>query len=196
MFFRDLVRGAQTSRRVKAQMLKSGFTLFGDRLWTEQEDAICRICYPDYFALQQILYTRSPDAIKGHCRKLGLVKPRHVWMPLEKARLRKMYPEASREEICAAFPGIDWRNIQAAAQFRGYRRKKKPYKITGVVALDGLRLFLYKEDINMREADEDCGTKRYLQTRGYRTKYPNFRYIYRAVKFYGGHLEIRWQDAD
>jgi hypothetical protein len=192
MYLGDFTRGARTSGRVKEHMLRTGYTLFGSRLWSEQEDVICHICYPDYFAMAQILDGRTPAAIKARCRKLGLVRKRKHWGPLEKMRLRKMYPEGSREDICAAFPGVEWQNIRSSAQYYGYRRKKKPYKITGVVALDEFRRFCYDEKINMREADEDAGTKRYFQTRGYRSAHPNFRYIYRAVKFYGGVLNVRW----
>ncbi len=46
----------------------------------------------------------------------------------------------------------------------------------------------------MRDFDEEAGTKRYFQTRGYRSKYPNFRAINRGVRALGGHLEIRWDE--
>ncbi|MDB5524777.1 MAG: hypothetical protein JWM58_2540 [Rhizobium sp.] len=173
-------------------MLKTGFTLFGQRIWNEQEDFACKLFFPDYLGLQQILYSRSSAAIKAHCRKLGLVRPRHSWTPLERQKLRKLYPTASREEICLTFPNIDWENIQAMARYYGYRRKKKPYKITGVVALDQTRVQCYNENVNMRELDEECRTKRYFQTRGYRSKYPDFKAINRAVKWFGGQMEVRW----
>ena len=83
-------------------------------------------------------------------------------------------------------------NIQAAARYYGYRRKKKPYKITGVPALDQLRCRCYEAHLTMRDADEEAGTKRYFQTRGYRSKYPNFKAISRGVKALGGHLEVNW----
>lgn len=196
MYLGDFTRGARTSQRVKQHMLRTGFTYFGGKLWEEQEDVICRMCYPDYFAMAQMLPLRTSAAIKARCRKLGLVHHRHFWTPLEKMRLRKMYPEASREEICAAFPGIPWEHIQSTAQYHGYRRKKKPYKITGIVANDQLRQCCYRENVNMRELDEECNTKRYFQTRGYRTKYPNFVAINRAVKWFGGELEVKWAASD
>lgn len=192
MYLGDFIRGVNTSRRVKEQILRSGFTLFGTRVWTEQEDVVCRIFFPDYFAMSQVLDGRTKAAIQARCRKLGLVRQRKHWGPLDKMRLRKMYPEAPREDICAAFPGVDWLNIQAMARYYGYRRKKKPYKITGVVAQDDLRQFLYDQNINLREADEDAGTGRYMQTRSYRSKYPNFRHINKAVTHYGGYMLVRW----
>jgi len=173
-------------------MLRSGFTISGHRLWTDDEDLVCQIFYPDYFAISQVLYTRSRRAIQARCQKLGLVPRRLSWGWSERQILRKLYPEASREEICATFPQADWQKIQSAARYRGYRRKKKPYKITGVVALDQLRLECYERKLNMRETDEDAGTGRYFQTQGYRSKYPNFKAIHRAVRVLGGHLEVHW----
>jgi len=46
----------------------------------------------------------------------------------------------------------------------------------------------------MRDFGEEAGTKRYFQTRGYRSKYPNFRAINRGVRALGGRLEIRWDE--
>lgn len=43
----------------------------------------------------------------------------------------------------------------------------------------------------MRDFDGEAGTKRCFQTRGYRSKYPNFGAINRGVKALRGGLEIR-----
>lgn len=177
-------------------MLKTGYTLFGQKLWSEDEDLICRAFYPDYFAIRQILYNRSELAIKTRCRKLGLIRPRKSWKAIDKLKLRKLYPEASHEELLHTFPGTEWRSIQSAANYYGYRRKKKPYKITGVLALDQLRLRCYEIKWTMRDADEASGTKRYFQTRGYRGIYPNFRMIYRGVCALGGRLSVNWDDDE
>lgn len=187
-------RNAGSAERIRAQMLRTGFTLFGQRIWTEQEDFVCRLFYPDYFALRQILYNRSEHAIKARCRKLGLVRKRHSWTPLKKQKLRRLYPEATHEELLAAFPGVDIQNIRSAARYYGYRRKKKPYKITGIPALDQLRSRCYDIKWTMRDADEEAGTKRYFQTRGYRSTYPNFRAIHRGVEALGGRLEVKWYE--
>ena len=192
MSLSHLARGAASAARLRAHVLRSGYTLFGEKAWTEGEDLVCRLFWPDYFALRQILYTRSECAIKSRCRRLGLARRRRMWGPLDKQKLRRLYPEGTKEEICSAFSDVSWENIQAVARYYGYRRKKKPYKITGVPALDAVRSRCYDVKINMRELDEDCGTKRYFQRRGYRSDYPNFRAINRAAKYLGGHMEVRW----
>lgn len=190
MQLKRAARGAAAAARLRSHILKSGYTLFGQRVWTEGEKLACELFYPDYFALRQILYTRSLSAIRSQCRALGLCKSRHHWGPLDKQKLRKIYPTGTREEICAAFPDVDWQNLCAVARYYGYRRKKKPYKITGVPALDAVRSRCYDVKINMRELDEDCKTKRYFQRRGYRSEYPNFRAINRAARYLGGELRL------
>jgi hypothetical protein len=185
-------RNAASAERARARILRSGFTIGGQRIWTPQEDAVCRLFYPDYFAMKQVLDHRTRKAIQARCNRLGLVKPRYCWQGLAKMKLRKLYPEASRQEICDAFPGVEWEKIQSAAYRYKYRRKKKPYKTTGIPALDQVRSCCYARNLNMREADEEAGTKHYFQTRGYRTQYPNFKAINRCVRALGGHLEVRW----
>lgn len=185
-------RNAAAAQRVRARILRTGYTLFGQRLWSEEEDLVCRLFYPDYFALRQILYNRTARAIQRRCQVLGLAKRRRQWGPLDKQKLRKLYPSASREEICATFPDVAWENIQAVARYYGWKRDKKPYKITGIVSLDQVRRRCYEIKWTMRDLDEESRTKRYFQTRGYCSKHPNFKQINRAVKTLGGQMEVRW----
>ncbi|WP_260693196.1 hypothetical protein [Rhizobium leguminosarum] len=117
-------------------MARLGVTPAGHKVWTEIEDDFCRLLYFDHFALRQILRHRTARAIQARCCELGFGRKYHRWGPLERQKLRKLYPEASREEICATFPDIPWENIQAAARYYGYRRKKKRYVITGIAAND------------------------------------------------------------
>lgn len=194
MDLRYLARNAVSAERSRQRILRSGFTISGQRIWTDDEDLICRSFYPDYFAIYQILHTRSKKAIQSRCQKLGLVPTRQSWGWAARQTLRKLYPEASREEICRVFPSADWLKIQAAARYYGFRRVKRPYKITGIPALDQFRSRCYDIKWTMRDADEEAGTRRYFQTRGYRTKYPNFKAISRGVRALGGHLEVRWDE--
>ncbi|KQW62676.1 MULTISPECIES: hypothetical protein [unclassified Ensifer] len=186
-------RNAASAARVRARILRTGFTLFGQRVWSAEEDLVCQLFYPDYFALRQILYNRTSRAIQKRCQSLGLAKRRRQWGPLDKQKLRKLYPSATREEICATFPDVAWENIQAVARYYGWKRNKKPYKITGVVSLDQVRVRCYEIKWTMRDLDEESRTKRYFQTRGHRSKYPNFKEINRAASVLGGQLEIQWR---
>lgn len=114
--------------------------------------------------------------VASKARPLGLVKSwNHQWTAREISILRRLYPTASREEICAAIPGIDWRRICVAARYYGIRREKRPYKITEVQSLDQVRLRCYEIKWTMRDLDEECRTKRYFQTRGHRSDYEPHR---------------------
>lgn len=194
MSLAQFVRGAVSAERIRERMLRSGFTLFGQKLWGEDEDLVCRLVHPDIFALRQILYARSEGAIRARCRKLGLTSRRRTWGPLDKQRLRKLYPEATHDELRAAFPSVEIERIRRVAQYYGYRRKRKPYKITGVVPLDQLRERAYDIGWYMPDVDDDAGTGRYFQSRGYKSKYPNFKAIQRGIKVLGGHLEAVWDE--
>lgn len=186
-------KGTASAERVRARIMRTGFTLFGQRVWSAEEDLVCRLFYPDYFALRQILYNRTPLAIQKRCQALGLAKRRRQWGPLDKQKLRKLYPSATKEEICATFPDVAWENIRAVAQYYGWKRDKKPYKVTGVIPLDQVRSRCYEIKWTMRDLDEESRTKRYFQTRGYRSKSPNFKDINRAAVVLGGQMEIRWE---
>lgn len=148
-----LTRNAVSAERARSRILRSGFTISGHKLWTDKEDLVCRIFYPDYFAICQVLDTRSKKAIQTRCQKLGLVPSKQSWGWPARQKLRKLYPETSREDICKFFPGVEWQKIQSAARYYGYRRKKKPYKITGVLALDQLRKHCYDSNLTMRDTD-------------------------------------------
>lgn len=165
------------------------------RFWEEREDDTCRLFYPDYYAIHRVLRWRTLGAIKWRCKKLGLVKQSfHRWTARDISILRRLYPAGSREEICEAIPGVEWSTIRVAARYYGLRRNKKPYKITAVKALDEVRLRCYDLRWTMRDLDEECRTKLYFQTRGYRSEYPNFKAINRAVECLGGVLEVTWRD--
>lgn len=103
-----LARNAVSAERARSRILRSGFTISGHKLWTDKEDLVCRIFYPDYFALCQVLDTRTKKAIQTRCQKLGLVPRKQSWEWPARQKLRKLYPEASREEICRFFP---WRRM-------------------------------------------------------------------------------------
>lgn len=179
----------------KTRIRRQGIGWNFQRVWLEKEDVVCRLFYPNIYAISRVLKWRSDGAIRWRCKKLGLVKNwSHRWTAREISILRKLYPTAPKEEICAAIPGVEWRRICVAARYYGFKREKKPYKITGVPSLDSVRSKCYDIKWTMRDLDEECRTKRYFQTRGYRSEYPNFRAIGKAVDFFGGFMVVQWPD--
>lgn len=194
MDLRTLTKNARSAARARARLLRDGVTPSGHKVWTDEEDLACRLFYPDYFALSRILPHRSPVAVRQRCGRLGLVRRYASWPAIERQKLRRLYPSATREEICAAFPGVSWVNICSAARRYGYKRNRKPYKITGVVALDQVRARCFEIKWIMRDLDEEARTKRYFQKRGSASRWPNFQAIRRAVVVLGGDFEVRWSD--
>lgn len=165
------------------------------RYWAEREDLVCCLFYPNLGTIKWLLPWRTTGAIRWRCKQLNLFKPLcHRWTAREISILRKLYPSGTREEICEAIPNVDWQRICVAARYYGFRRDKKPYKITGVKALDGVRSKCYDLRWTMRDLDEECRTRNYFQTRGYRSEYPNFKAINRAVSTLGGILEVHWEE--
>jgi hypothetical protein len=191
----QLAKDAAVTERTRLKILRSGFTVSGHKLWTDEEDLICRIFHPDYSAICQVLHARSRKAVQTRCQRLGLAPRREAWGWSARQKLRKLYPDADRKEICDAFPGVSWDRIQAAARYYGFRRSRKPYKLTGIPALDQLRSRCYAIRWIMRDMDEEAGTGQYFQTRGYKSRSPDFNSIDKGVRALGGHLEVRWDDA-
>lgn len=182
--------------RLKGRIHRERIRINMSQFWNEKEDLACCLFWRSPAYLKSLLWWRTLGAIKWRCKHLGLVKYwDHRWTAREIAILRRLYPKGTREEICEAIPGVEWRKICVAARYYGFRRDKKPYKITGIVANDQVRLRCYDIKWTMRDLDEECRTGRYFQTRGYRTKYPNFKHINRAVEWLGGQLEVRWDDV-
>jgi hypothetical protein len=187
------IKGARSAEGMKKRLRWSGFSISGHRLWTDEEIFVLRLFFPEFRAIGRLLKDRSLEAIKGKAREIGLVYYHvHQWTAAEISKLRKHYPTGSREELCAMIPGVSWELICATARRYGFRRKKRPYVITGIVANDQLRAFCYEIGWIMRDLDEMSGTARYFQTRGHHRKYPNYRAIARAVKALGGTLEVHW----
>lgn len=179
----------------RKRLKERGVTLTFSREWIQREDDACRILYPDIRAIRSAIWWRSEGAIIARCKRLGLGRREfHRWTGRDILILRKLYPSGSREEICAAIPGVEWKNIASTARRFGLRRIKRPYKITGVRALDEVRLKCYDLRWTMRDLDEECRTKRYFQTRGYRCDYPNFKAINAAVQALGGILAVTWHE--
>ena len=189
------IKGARSAEGMRRRLERSGFTISGHRLWTKDELTIVRLYYPYLGCALFRLRGRTEGAIRAKAREMGLCRHHvHRWTAAEVSKLRRFYPTASREELCAMIPGVSWTALSAAARRYGFRRKKKLYKITGIEPLDAVRIRCYEIKWTMKNLDEECRTKRYFQTRGYRIDYPNFQAINRAVEMFGGELRVHWMD--
>ena len=100
--------------------------------WTEDERHLCRELHPDFEALRRAMPERSISSIRGQCSRLGLIsKTYHLWTAAETDLLRRLYPEASWEELFDVFPFATQRMILSIAQTRGIRRIRRSARPAG-----------------------------------------------------------------
>lgn len=194
MHLGDYSRGAATSERMQLSIQRSGFTPSGQSIWTQEERAILVQFRGDYDAMCRRLPHRTRDAIRQQCASLRLTKRKRAWTSEEISTLRKLYPRATREEIFSAVPGRTWQQICWAARDRGFRRNKRPYKLTGVAALDELRAKCFEIKWTMRDLDAAAGTGRYFRTAGWSCRMEGHRPIGRAIEALDGILQPVWKD--
>lgn len=134
---------------------RTGCTIAGDPVWTETEIANLRRCYPDHEAAQAALPRRTLKAIATKARRLGLVPPRCVWTEEEAFRLRKPYMAGVPiADLIEMFPGRSRSQIWKKAQSMGYRRPRRPPKLTGMPLIDSVRHRAFECRLSMT----DCGT--------------------------------------
>ena len=147
----------------------------------------------DYKLIARRLPHRSLPAIRSQCQKLGLRKTRHLWTGAEISRLRKLYPDQSREDICAAFPHSHWGAICQAARYHGIRRRKREFKLLGIAALDDVRRRCYEINWSMSDLDKAAKTKTYFAKAGWHCqKSINHKALGRAIEALDGTVQAEW----
>jgi hypothetical protein len=178
-------------------MKREGVNMRGHKLWDDAERQVIRDCHGDYKAMRKRLKHRTYHAIRSQCYQMGLQKPKHVWSAAEVAKLRKMYPKGSVEEISAAFPHSTWVNICARARYHGFRRESRlTYKLTGIAALDKVRRRCREIRWTMRDLDKAARTGRYFQKSGWVGKRINHRALGRAIEALDGVIQAQWNEED
>ncbi|APO67260.1 hypothetical protein IE4872_CH01618 [Rhizobium gallicum] len=191
-YFARNVRSGERSRR---KMRREGYNMRGDQLWTNSERQVLLELRGDYDAMSKRLPHRSLNALYGQCAKMRLRKSIHVWTAADISKLRKLYPRASVEEICGALPHSTWVNIQQVARYRGFRRLRRPYKVTGIPALDDVRARCYEIGWSMRDLDKAARTGRYFSRAGWvGKKRINHRALGRAIEALDGVVQAQWND--
>ncbi|MDD9899430.1 MAG: hypothetical protein OXT65_00435 [Alphaproteobacteria bacterium] len=195
MSLRYAVEGAVTAQRMRKRMKRTGKTPRGHWLWTKEEDRKVIRLYPDYKAMKKQLRRRTLISLKRRASNLGIARKRHVWTGAEITLLRRLFPETPRHEILAAFPYLTWRQIYSRARYAGFRRKKKPFKMTGHQPLDDILRFAYRNNLSLADIDKLSRTKKYFQkaqwcSNGFR----GHKAILRAALALGGRVRVEWED--
>lgn len=183
MELRELARVARQTQRLRKSAASAGFTFVGDRIWAEDEDALCRRLAPDYTAIAKMLPHRTRGAVKSHCHQLGLQQRNYRWSEQDLKKLRELYKTATPQEIASAFPHRKPVNIRSAANYHGFLRPKRIYKKTGFRIVDRIRDICFEMGWSARDLDEECGSTYF--GRAMRAKAPNWAAVRRAATLLG-----------
>jgi len=194
MSFAYYARNVASGERARRRMVRAGVNMRGQKLWDDTERQILLDHRGDYDAMRKRLRHRSRVAIRSQCAKMGLQRSVHVWSAAEVSKLRRMYPKASSEEICIAFPHSTWTNIKQVARYHGFRRATFSYKLTGIPALDDVRHRCRDIGWSMVDLDKAARTGRYFQHAGWVGKRINHRALGRAIEALDGVVQAQWNE--
>ena len=186
-------RHAASAERTRERIRRTG-RVAGQKLWTETEREKVKQLAPDYKALRSVLRGKTPTAIRFQCSKMGLTKTIHIWTGAELSKLRKLYPSASPQEICGAFPHSTWTNIKQAARYHGFRRKRAGYTMTGIPALDEVRKKCFEIGWTMADLDKAARTGTYFRRAGWSGKKISHRALGRAIEALDGNVMAAWKE--
>lgn len=188
-------RNVASGQRARERMRRAGVTMNGQKLWDDTERQVLLDHRGNYNEMCKRLPHRSRVAIAGQCGKMGLRRKLHVWTAAEVFKLKKIYAKASVQEICAAFPHSIWGNIIQVARYHGLRRDcRKPYKLTGIPALDEVRRRCFEIRWSMADLDKAARTGTYFRRSGWIGKRINHRALGRAIEALDGVVQAQWNE--
>lgn len=187
---------AANTARMRDTLRRTGFTLSGKKLWTDDEVAVLKAYAPDYDECVRRLPHRTRKAVmcQAHLRGLGARRP--DWTMTDIAKLRKLFPMASKSALLAAFPTRTWHGIEQAARTHGAKRDRSPLKITGFPILDQIKARTQEIGWTMKDLDAEARTGNYFDRQSYRRALhqPSPEKLVRAILALGGTIEINWGD--
>ncbi len=129
MHLGDYMDGARSAALARSRIKRKGYVFNWQRTWSREEEDVCRLFWPDICQVNRLLRSRSKTAIRAKARSLGLPVPKvHMWKASELSKLRRLYPDASWDELHEAFPGVSRNSIRHAVQYWKIRKNRKPYK--------------------------------------------------------------------
>lgn len=188
-----LVRGAEAAERSRRRMQLMGVTPNGHPLWTSWEIDPVVSRYPHYHFIFAVLDRRTKPAVYSKAGRLGITKPRpQPWSDNEILRLRKVYPNGSRAEVLAAFPGRTYSAVARAANVRGICRATRAPKPTGNRLLDQILCKAKAGNVSLADLDAETRKPGYFTKRRWKASGFSFAVHSRAVEYLGGHIAIDW----
>jgi hypothetical protein len=181
-------QGAKSAARMRERNARLGH-INGHPLWSDGEDRMLRRAYPDYATARRELPDRTFRALKKRARTLGIQKRHHTWTGNDLAKLRRLYPAATKQELHAAFPGLSFSAIEKMANVKHIWKKKRPLRKTGNALLDAIRERARSLGYTMPDLDKEAHTRRFFGEREWREyAHPVYDCLYRAVEALGGQM--------
>jgi hypothetical protein len=185
-------RAIRFGMQAKERMRITGYTPLGRKLWSVEDDEIVKALYPSYADMKARLPERTLRALHARCEALGIAKKIHWWLGSEIAKLRRLYPTASRDKLRDEFSGLTWPAIQGAACRYGVKRARRKYKRTGHHLIDAILARIEEIGWTLRDLDEESKTGRYFRNGSWRRSKPNYGRLARAAKALDGRLVVEW----
>jgi hypothetical protein len=192
-----LAEAASKSANTRAFVRRRGFVYVHGRttpLWSNDEDEIVRLHYPDYGQLAKRLKRRTITAIKMRVRVLGVQRRVRIWTAADVSRLRRLWPHADQQAILDAFPGREWKTIKGAAEGRKLHRPKRRYASTGSDLLDSIRSRCAYLNYTMNDLDMLAGTGRYFRNIRWDRNSPEIGRMAKGIQALGGRISVSWGD--
>lgn len=195
MYLKEFTRHSISAARSRQRLRFLGVTPKGHRLWTPEEDEICRKYGHDYSILGARLPHRTYKALRARCQRLGIRPKRKRISAKQLSTLRRLYPSATKAELLDAFPGYTLRELHDLASYYGLKRRVRAFASTGFPIIDAVRERARELNYSMPDVDEIAGTGKYFQKAGwFNHTRPNFVYVSRAVEALGGTLVTVWDE--
>ena len=193
MYLSHYAEGARSAARARNRLKKEGYVFGLRRVWSGREEEVCRLFWPDVRQIKRLLWSRSEGAIRAKGRALGLpIQKQHIWSAASLSRLRRLYPEATWDELHAAFPGVSKNSILHAVRYRRLRKNRRPYKPTGYLLIDEIRGRCFELNYRMKDIDALAMSKRYFYKAGWHSRWISHKAIARAVAALDGQLTVKW----
>ncbi len=184
--------GEPGSKTIQRWMRLRGETMAGDKLWSDEEIQIIRSLYPDYVKIESALKTRTLVAIKHKCRAIGLGRRIHLWSAGEIAKLRRLFPSASKEKLMAEFSFTTWQNIRSTAYRYGFRQKRRPYPKAANPLMNAVLERCMAIGWSMADLDAACGFEKYFNRRNWTHRTSNSKAVFKAIEVLGGKVSVVW----
>jgi hypothetical protein len=185
----DDYRGAIAAASLHERIARSGFSINGYPLWSAAEDQTLRRAYPNYAAAKRRLPRRTRGAIKSHAKRLGIQRRRYPWTDDDFAKLRRVYPVATKQELMAAFPGRTFYALESMAHCKHIRKQRRPFQKTGDHLIDAVRERARGQGYTMTDLDEIAKTGAFFQLRAWNhCVHRAYQHLYRAVEALDGEM--------